>query len=155
MRPDRIILGEVRGAEALDMLQAMNTGHEGSMATIHANTPRDALSRLENMVGMAGMSMPAKALRSQIASAITVVLQIARLADGKRKMTSIQEITGMEGEIITMQEIFGFRQSGIGQDGTVNGYFSATGVRPKFAERLRTYGITLQNEIFDPTRRFE
>jgi pilus assembly protein CpaF len=155
MRPDRIILGEVRGAEALDMLQAMNTGHEGSMATIHANTPRDALSRLENMVGMAGMSMPAKALRSQIASAITVVLQIARLADGKRKMTSIQEITGMEGEIITMQEIFGFRQSGIAQDGTVNGYFAATGVRPKFGERLRAYGITLQNEIFDPTRRFE
>ncbi|MGE5526573.1 MAG: CpaF family protein [Rhodospirillaceae bacterium] len=155
MRPDRIILGEVRGAEALDMLQAMNTGHEGSMATIHANTPRDALSRLENMVGMAGMSMPAKALRSQIASAITVVLQIARLADGKRKMTSIQEITGMEGDIITMQEIFAFRQSGIAQDGTVTGYFAATGVRPKFADRLRAYGISLPSELFDPSRRFE
>jgi pilus assembly protein CpaF len=155
MRPDRIVLGEVRGAEALDMLQAMNTGHEGSMATIHANTPRDALSRLENMVGMAGMNMPAKALRSQIASAITVVLQIARLADGKRKVTSVQEITGMEGEIITMQEIFAFRQTGIAEDGAVNGYFAATGVRPKFTERLRTYGIPLPADLFDPSRRFE
>ena len=154
MRPDRIILGEVRGAEALDMLQAMNTGHEGSMATIHANTPRDALSRLENMVGMAGMNMPTKALRSQIASAITVVLQIARLADGKRKMTSIQEITGMEGEIITMQEIFAFRQTGIAEDGSVNGHFCATGVRPKFSERLRAYGVPLASELFDPTRRY-
>ena len=154
MRPDRIILGEVRGAEALDMLQAMNTGHEGSMATIHANTARDALSRLENMVGMAGMNMPTRALRSQIASAITIVLQIARLADGKRKMTSIQEITGMEGEIITMQEIFAFRQTGIAEDGSVNGYFCATGVRPKFSERLRAYGVPLPSELFDPTRRY-
>jgi pilus assembly protein CpaF len=154
MRPDRIILGEVRGAEALDMLQAMNTGHEGSMATIHANTPRDALSRLENMVGMTGMNMPAKALRSQIASAITVILQISRLADGKRKMISMQEITGMEGEIITMQEIFGFKQTGIAEDGAVNGYFAATGVRPKFMERLRAYGIAISADLFDPTRRF-
>ena len=155
MRPDRIILGEVRGPEALDMLQAMNTGHEGSMATIHANTPRDALSRLENMVGMAGIGMPVKALRSQIASAITVILQIARLADGKRKVVSMQEITGMEGEIITMQEIFTFRQTGIAESGAVSGYFCATGVRPKFTERLRAYGIPLAPELFDPQRRFE
>jgi pilus assembly protein CpaF len=155
MRPDRIILGEVRGAEALDMLQAMNTGHEGSMATIHANTPRDALSRLENMVGMTGMSMPAKALRSQISSAITVVLQIARLADGKRKVTSIQEITGMEGEIITMQEVFTFKQTGIAENGAVAGYFCATGVRPKFTERLNAYGVSVPTALFDPTRRFE
>ena len=113
MRPDRIILGEVRGAEAVDMLQAMNTGHEGSLATIHANTPRDALTRLENMIGMAGMNLPPKVARQQISSAITVVMQIARLSDGKRKMVSMQEITGMEGDIITMQEIFTFRQTGI------------------------------------------
>jgi pilus assembly protein CpaF len=124
------------------------------MATIHANTPRDALSRLENMVGMTGMNMPAKALRSQIASAITVILQISRLADGKRKMISMQEITGMEGEIITMQEIFGFKQTGIAEDGAVNGYFAATGVRPKFMERLRAYGIAISADLFDPTRRF-
>jgi pilus assembly protein CpaF len=137
------------------MLQAMNTGHEGSMATIHANTPRDALSRLENMVGMSGMTMPAKALRSQIASALTVILQIARLADGKRKVTSMQEITGMEGEIITMQEIFTFKQTGIAEDGSVAGYFCATGVRPKFTDRLRSYGIALPSELFDPTHRFQ
>jgi pilus assembly protein CpaF len=154
MRPDRIILGEVRGAEALDMLQAMNTGHEGSMATIHANTPRDALSRLENMVGMTGINLPPKALRSQIASAITVILQIARLADGKRKVTSLQELTGMEGEIITMQEIFAFRQTGIAPDGAVTGHFCATGVRPKFSERLRSFGIALPDTLFDPTRTF-
>jgi pilus assembly protein CpaF len=154
MRPDRIILGEVRGAEALDMLQAMNTGHEGSMATIHANTPRDALSRLENMVGMAGINLPAKALRSQITSAITVILQIARLADGKRKVTSLQELTGMEGEIISMQEIFTFKQTGIAEDGSVAGHFCATGVRPKFCDRLRAYGITLPDNLFDPTRMY-
>jgi pilus assembly protein CpaF len=154
MRPDRIILGEVRGAEALDMLQAMNTGHEGSMATIHANTPRDALSRLENMVGMAGINLPPKALRSQVASAITLILQISRLADGKRKVISLQEITGMEGEIILMQEIFMFKQTGIAEDGTVNGHFCATGVRPKFSERLRAYGITLSDKLFDPTRTY-
>lgn len=154
MRPDRIILGEVRGAEALDMLQAMNTGHEGSMATIHANTPRDALSRLENMVGMAGINLPPKALRSQVASAITVILQIARLADGKRKVTSLQELTGMEGEIILMQEIFTFKQTGIADDGSVTGHFCATGVRPKFSERLRSYGIALADNLFDPTRMY-
>ena len=155
MRPDRIILGEIRGAEALDMLQAMNTGHEGSMGTIHANSPRDALSRLENMVSMAGMTMPTKALRSQIASAISVIIQVSRLADGKRKMTSIQEISGMEGEVITMQEIFTFKQTGIAQDGTVTGFFCATGVRPKCCDRLRAYGITVPNSLFDPTRRFD
>jgi pilus assembly protein CpaF len=154
MRPDRVIIGEVRGAEAVDMLQAMNTGHEGSMATLHANTPRDALGRLENMVNMAGLNLPIKAVRQQISSAIWVVIQVLRLADGKRKLTSIQEITGMEGDIITMQEIYAFEQTGIAADGTVQGHFRATGIRPKFAERLRTYGIPLREELFDPSRRY-
>lgn len=154
MRPDRIVLGEVRGAEAFDMLQAMNTGHEGSMSTIHANTPRDALSRLENMVGMTGINLPPKALRSQVASAITVILQISRLADGKRKVTSLQELTGMEGEIISMQEIFTFKQTGIADDGSVTGHFCASGVRPTFSERLRSYGIALPDKLFDPTRMY-
>jgi pilus assembly protein CpaF len=151
MRPDRIILGEVRGAEALDMLQAMNTGHEGSMATIHANTPRDALTRLENMISMGAAGLPVKAMRQQISSAIGVVVQVARLTDGKRKVISIQEITGMEGEMITMQEIFSFKQTGLGTDGAVQGHFSATGVRPRFGERLRTFGVTLPDDMFDPT----
>jgi pilus assembly protein CpaF len=155
MRPDRIILGEVRGAEALDMLQAMNTGHEGSMTTIHANTPRDSLTRLENMVGMAGMNLPTKAMRHQIASALSVVLQIARLTDGRRKIVSIQELTGMEGEIITMQELFTFRQTGVDDNGTVSGHFAATGVRPHFTDRVRSYGIELPDSLFDPTRRYE
>ena len=154
MRPDRIILGEVRGAEAVDMLQAMNTGHEGSLATIHANTARDALSRLENMIGMAGLNLPPKAARQQISSAITAILQIGRLADGKRKIMSIQEITGMEGEIITMQEIFAFRQTGVAPDGTVQGHFSATGVRPKFIDRLRAHGVIVPDNLFDPTRQY-
>jgi pilus assembly protein CpaF len=152
MRPDRIILGEVRGAEAVDMLQAMNTGHEGSLATIHANTPRDALSRLENMIGMAGLNLPVKAARQQISSAITALIQIGRMADGKRKVLSIQEITGMEGEIITMQEIFAFRQTGVAPDGTVQGHFSATGVRPKFVDRLRAHGVMVPDSLFDPNR---
>ncbi|WP_109481392.1 CpaF family protein [Paraburkholderia sp. C35] len=155
MRPDRIVLGEVRGAEALDMLHAMNTGHEGSMATLHANTPRDALTRLENMVGMAGLTMPIKAMRQQIASAITVVVQASRLTDGRRKLMSIQEITGMEGEIINMQEIFTFKRTGVAEDGTVKGYFCATGVRPKFADRLAAFGLALPDQMFDPSRRFE
>ncbi|WP_153108954.1 CpaF family protein [Propionivibrio limicola] len=155
MRPDRIILGEVRGAEALDMLQAMNTGHEGSMGTIHANTPRDALTRLENMLGMAGVNSMPKVMRSQIASAINVVVQVARLTDGKRKVIGLQEITGMEGDIITMQEIFCFRQTGIGEGGVVQGHFAATGIRPRFTDRLRAYGIPLADELFDPLRRFE
>ncbi len=152
MRPDRIILGEVRGAEAVDMLQAMNTGHDGSLATIHANTPRDALSRLENMIGMAGLNLPPKAARQQIASAITAVVQIARLSDGKRKVMSLSEITGMEGDIITMQEIYSFRQTGIGSDGAVQGYFAAAGVRPKFIERLRSHGVTIPDSLFDPAK---
>jgi pilus assembly protein CpaF len=152
MRPDRIVVGEVRGAEAIDMLQAMNTGHEGSLTTIHANTPRDALARLENMIGMADLNLPHKAARQQIASAITVVIQVLRLIDGKRKVTSLQEITGMEGEIITMQEIFTFKQIGVGEDGEVLGHFHATGVRPKFSERLRAFGVGLPDDMFDPNR---
>jgi pilus assembly protein CpaF len=155
MRPDRIIVGEVRGAEAVDMLQAMNTGHEGSMTTIHANTPRDALTRLENMIGMAGMNLPPKAARQQISSALSVVLQIARLTDGRRKVVSFQEITGMEGEMITMQEIFTFRQTGLGDDGTVLGHFCATGVRPRLIERLNAFGIDVPERLFDPTRHYE
>jgi pilus assembly protein CpaF len=154
MRPDRIVIGEVRGAEAVDMLQAMNTGHEGSLTTIHANTPRDALSRLENMIGMANLNLPHKAARQQIASAITVVIQVLRLIDGRRKVTSIQEITGMEGEVITMQELFGFRQTGLTPEGHVRGYFEATGVRPKFTERLRAFGLALPDAMFDPTKRY-
>ncbi|ASW01330.1 CpaF family protein [Paraburkholderia aromaticivorans] len=155
MRPDRIVLGEVRGAEALDMLHAMNTGHEGSMATLHANTPRDALTRLENMVGMAGLTMPIKAVRQQIASAITVVVQASRLTDGRRKLMSIQEITGMEGDIINMQEIFTFKRTGVDENGMIKGYFCASGVRPKFCERLAGFGIVLPDQMFDPARRFE
>ncbi|ABE44471.1 CpaF family protein [Polaromonas sp. JS666] len=154
MRPDRIILGEVRGGEALDMLQAMNTGHEGSMATIHANTSRDALTRLENMVSMAVATLPTKAMRQQISSAISVVVQVARLTDGKRKIVSVQEITGMEGEVITMQEIFTFKQTGLGENGAVLGYFCATGVRPRFLERLQAFGISVSDKLFDPTRQY-
>jgi pilus assembly protein CpaF len=154
MRPDRIILGEVRGPEALDMLQAMNTGHEGSLATIHANTPRDALARLENMVGMAGVSLTPRAIRQQIASAITVILQASRLADGTRKVVSMQEITGMEGDIISMQENFRFEQTGIDADGKVQGHFCATGVRPRFADRLRMFGAAVPEDTFDPDRVF-
>lgn len=154
MRPDRIILGEVRGAEALAMLQAMNTGHEGSMATIHANTPRDALTRLENMISMASANLPTKAMRQQISSAISVVIQVARLTDGKRKVLSIQEITGMEGDIITMQEIYAFKQTGIDQKGDVLGHFSASGVCPRFLERLSTFGINIPETVFDPTRHY-
>ncbi|HJV26050.1 MAG TPA: CpaF family protein [Aromatoleum sp.] len=155
MRPDRIILGETRGAEAFDVLQAMNTGHEGSMTTVHANTARDALGRMENMIGMASANLPPKVARAQIAGAIGVIVQANRLTDGKRKLTSIQEITGMEGDVITMQEVFAFRQTGIADNGVVQGYFAATGVRPHFAERLRSFGIRLPEEMFDPGRRFE
>ncbi|HEX8404385.1 MAG TPA: CpaF family protein, partial [Duganella sp.] len=153
MRPDRIILGEVRGAEALDMLGAMNTGHEGSMATIHANTPRDALTRLENMISMAAANLPTKAMRQQISSAVGVVVQVSRLTDGKRKVMSIQEVTGMEGEVITMQEIFSFKQTGLGDDGTVQGHHSASGVRPRFIERLRNFGVAMSANVFDPVTR--
>ena len=153
MRPDRIILGEVRGPEAFDMLQAMNTGHEGSMTTIHANSPRDALARLESMVAMAGVDLPLRAARAQIASAIGVVLQGTRLTDGTRKIVSVQEITGMEGDTVTMQEIFTFRQTGVAADGRVQGYFGATGIRPRLWERLITHGVHLPETLFAPTRR--
>jgi len=154
MRPDRIIIGEVRGAEAVDMLQAMNTGHEGSLTTVHANTPRDALARMENMIGMANLNLPHKAARQQIASAITVVVQALRLTDGKRKITSIQEVTGMEGDVITMQEIFSYYQTGVDAGGKIIGHFQASGVRPKFTERLRSFGIQLPDRMFDPARRY-
>ena len=153
MRPDRIILGETRGAEALDMLQAMNTGHEGSMTTVHANTARDALSRLETMIAMAGVDLPAKAARGQVASAIGIVIQANRLSDGTRKLTSIQEITGMEGDIVTMQEIFNFKQTGVSATGAVEGHFTATGVRPRCWERLTSHGINLPISLFTPVRR--
>ena len=152
MRPDRIILGETRGAEALDMLQAMNTGHEGSMTTVHANTPRDALARLESMIAMAGVDLPAKAARAQVASAIGVIIQANRLSDGTRKLTSIQEVTGMEGETVTLQEIFVFKQTGVGPTGAVEGYFTATGVRPRCWDRLTTRGIDLPQSLFAPLR---
>jgi pilus assembly protein CpaF len=155
MRPDRIILGEVRGAEALDMLQAMNTGHEGSLATIHSNTPRDALSRLENMVGMAGVNLTPRATRQQICSAVTVVMQVSRLTDGTRKLVSLQEITGMEGEVIAMHEIFRFEQTGVEADGAVQGRFFATGVRPRFADRLRMFAVPVPDAAFDPDRIYE
>jgi pilus assembly protein CpaF len=154
MRPDRIILGEVRGAEAFDMLQAMNTGHEGSLATIHSNTPRDALARLENMVSMAGVNLTTRAIRQQICSAVTVVLQVSRLTDGSRKLVSLQEITGMEGDIISMQEIFRFEQTGVDQDAKVQGHFCATGVRPRFVDRLRMFGAAVAEDTFDPDRIF-
>ncbi len=155
MRPDRIILGEVRGAEALDMLHAMNTGHEGSLATIHANTPRDALTRLENMISMAGLSLPPKTTRQQITSALTVVVQVSRLTDGFRKLVSVQEITGMEGEVVNMQEIFAFRRKGVDRDGRIKGHFCATGVRPKFSERLQAFGIQLPEALYDPSVQYE
>ena len=151
MRPDRIILGEVRGAEALDMLHAMNTGHEGSLATIHANTPRDALTRLENMISMAGLNLPTRTMRQQITSALSVVVQVSRLTDGRRKLVSVTEITGMEGEVVNMQEIFTFRRKGVDRDGRIRGHFCATGVRPKFSERLQAFGIQLPETLFDPS----
>ena len=149
MRPDRIIMGEVRGEEAFDMLQAMNTGHEGSMTTIHANTPRDAISRLESMVLMGNMNMSEKSLRQQIASAITIIVQAARMSDGTRKVNSISEITGMEESVISMQEIFNFTRKGIGPDGRVIGVFQPTRIRPRFLEKLRVSGIVLPPAIFE------
>ena len=155
MRPDRIIVGEVRGAEVMDMLQAMNTGHEGSMSTVHSNSPRDSITRLENMMGMAGMSLPPKVVRQQISSALHVVLQIERMSDGKRKVASIQEITGMEGDVISMQEVFTFEQTGVSKDGAVKGIFHATGIRPHFIDRLRVRGIEVKDEWFDPSITYE
>jgi pilus assembly protein CpaF len=149
MRPDRIIIGEVRGDEAFDMLQAMNTGHEGSMTTVHANTPRDALSRLESMVAMTGMNLPERTIRHQIASAITIVVQCARLSDGSRKVMSISEITGMDENIISMQEIFSFVRKGIGPNGKIVGTFRPSGIRPKFLDRLRVSGVMLPASLFE------
>jgi pilus assembly protein CpaF len=149
MRPDRIVVGEVRGEEALDMLQAMNTGHDGSLTTVHANTPRDALTRLETMIAMGATNLPEKSMRQQIASAIQIVMQQTRLSDGTRKVTSISEITGMEGDIITMQEIFVFEKMGVSPEGKVIGRFRATGVRPKCAERLKMSGILLPADMFE------
>ena len=155
MRPDRIIMGEVRGAEALDMLQAMNTGHEGSLATIHSNSARDALARLENMVGMANVNLTPRATRQQICAAVTVVMQVSRLTDGARKLVSLQEVTGMEGEVIAMHEIFRFEQTGVDASGRVLGHFCATGVRPRFTERLRMFGAPVPDSVFDPDRIYE
>jgi len=149
MRPDRIVIGEVRGGEAIDMLQAMNTGHDGSLTTVHANTPRDALSRLETMIQMTGMRLSERAMRQQIASAIDVVLQVARLSDGTRRVTAISEITGMEGETITMQEVFMYERTGINAQGEVIGRFRPTGIRPRFAERLKACGLQLPRIFFE------
>jgi len=152
MRPDRIIVGEVRGSEALDMLQAMNTGHDGSLTTIHANSARDALSRVETMVAMASLGIPQRAAREQIASAIDVVLQVSRLSDGRRRVVSVQEVTGMEGDVVTMQEIFEFERHGIDEEGNVIGNIVATGMRPSFAEKLELSGIKLSGDLFLPQR---
>jgi pilus assembly protein CpaF len=149
MRPDRIVIGEVRGGEAIDMLQAMNTGHDGSLTTVHANTPRDALARLETMIQMTGMRLSDRAMRQQIASALDLVLQVARLSDGSRRVTSISEITGMEGDTITMQEIFMYERSGVDAQGQVIGRFRATGIRPRFAERLKACGLQLPRVFFE------
>ena len=149
MRPDRIIIGEVRGEEAFDMLQAMNTGHEGSMTTIHANTPRDALTRLESMVAMCNLNLPERTVRQQIVSAISIIVQVSRMSDGSRKVVSISEITGMEDNIISMQEIFSFKRQGVGPDGKVVGVFQPSRIRPKFLERLRVSGIFLPPDLFE------
>ena len=155
MRPDRIILGEVRAGEAFDMLQAMNTGHDGSMTTVHANSARDALSRVEQMIGMSGVDIPARSARAQIASALNVVIQVARLSDGRRKLIGLSELTGMEGEVITMQDIFKFRQTGVNAEGVVQGRFEATGIRPRFLEHAMSHGVTLSADLFRPDAKFE
>ncbi|SIT65636.1 pilus assembly protein CpaF [Ectothiorhodosinus mongolicus] len=155
MRPDRIIVGEVRGSEALDMLQAMNTGHEGSLSTIHANTPRDALTRMEHMVGMAGVSIPQPVVRQQIAAAIHLMVNIERMIDGRRVVTSIQEITGTEDEVVTMQEIFHFLREGVDPKGQVLGHFQATGIRPSILKRFQERGVDLDEALFDPDCTYE
>ncbi len=153
MRPDRIILGECRSGEAFDMLQAMNTGHDGSMTTVHANTPRDSLSRIEQMIGMSGIDISPRSARAQIASAVNIVIQIGRLSDGKRKLLSLSELTGMEGEVITMQEIWRFKLTGRDEHGAVLGHFEATGIRPKFSTQLEAHGIHLPADLFRPGSR--
>jgi pilus assembly protein CpaF len=149
MRPDRIVVGEVRSEEALDMLQAMNTGHDGSLTTIHANSPRDALYRLDTMVAMANLNIPEKAIRQQIASAVNLIVQVTRLSDGTRKVTAVSEITGMEGDVITMQDIFLFDRTGLAPDGRVRGRFRATGIRPKCTDRLAASGVLLGIDVFE------
>jgi len=149
MRPDRIVVGEVRGDEAVDMLQAMNTGHDGSLTTVHANTPRDALYRLDTMVAMANLNLPERAIRHQIASAVNLIVQIARMSDGSRRVTHITEITGMEGDVISMQDIFLFDRLGMNSEGKVAGRFRATGIRPRVSERLVASGVQLPPQLFD------
>jgi pilus assembly protein CpaF len=153
MRPDRIVVGEVRGGEVLDMLQAMNTGHDGSLSTVHANSTRDALSRIETMVLMSGLALPVRAMRDYIASALDLIIQLARLSDGTRRLTRVTEIVGMEEDVITTQDIFVFEQQGIDEQGRVRGYHRATGVRPRFSDRLERAGIHLPSELFDPSKR--
>jgi len=150
MRPDRIIVGECRGEEVIDMLQAMNTGHDGSMTTIHANSPRDALGRLENMIGMSGIELPLKAVRTNIAGAVHLIVQVSRMSDGKRRMVSITEIVGMEGDIVTMQEIFKFERHGTDGEGRVRGRYAATGIRSRYADRFKTWGYELPASLFRP-----
>ncbi len=154
MRPDRIVLGEVRGEEAIDMLQAMNTGHDGSLTTIHANTARDALARLETMAAMSGLNLPEKAIRQQTASAINIVVQVSRLSDGTRKVMSISEITGMEGDVVTMQEVFSFKKAGVGENGAVLGEFRPSGIRPRCSEQIATAGFQLPITMFRPEQKF-
>jgi pilus assembly protein CpaF len=149
MRPDRIVVGEVRGEEVLDMLQAMNTGHDGSLTTLHANSARDALTRLETLMQMSGISLPDKAMREQIASAIDVIVQVSRLSDGRRKIMSVSEITGMEGNVVTMQDVFAFKRTGVGENGQVLGQFASTGIRPRFIDKLRISGVELPANTFD------
>ncbi len=152
MRPDRIIVGEVRGAEAFDMMQAMNTGHDGSITTVHANTPRDALARIENMVLMAGLDLPLRTIHEQVASALDVIVQITRLMDGTRKVVQVSEVAGMEGNVVSLQDIFVYQQTGIDQQGKVLGELQATGIRPNFADRLQAYGINLPEDTFNMSR---
>jgi pilus assembly protein CpaF len=155
MRPDRIIVGEVRGAEAFDMLQAMNTGHDGSLTTIHANTPRDSLTRLESMIMMTGVQLPEKAMRFMTSSALDLIIQASRLPDGSRKIVSISEVVGLEGDMVTLQDIFVFEKKGIGEDGKVLGRFRATGIRPKFADKLEMAGVKLPPELFSADKFYE
>ena len=148
MRPDRIIVGEVRSSEAFDMMQAMNTGHDGSFSTIHANTPRDALARIENMILMASMDLPSRAIREQIASALHVVIQVSRFGDGSRRLTHISEVAGMEGQVLTMQDIFKYEQTGMSEEGKVQGHFKATGIRPRFVDRFEHLPVRLAPGLF-------
>jgi pilus assembly protein CpaF len=152
MRPDRIIVGEVRGPEAFDMMQAMNTGHEGSLSTVHANSPRDCLARIENMVLMAGLDLPMRAIREQMASAIHMVIQISRLSDGSRRVTHLSEVSGMEGQVVTMQELFRYEQEGVDSEGRVVGHFRSTGIRPRFHDRFEVAGLSLPSDIYNGAR---